>query len=155
MRKTWRQSFPKIKKNEILDLLTNANQLFYIDDFEEIEYKLHEACKNGDIELIKIYLSPYIQNETKDMRFKIDKTSKTASLLEVDDSIRQLVIPQSVQYESTEYLITSVIGTNRSIKTVNFAKDSAVKTICYGAFQYSKIEEIYIPSSLKELKGGW
>ena len=25
----------------------------------------------------------------------------------------------------------------------------------FGAFQYSKIEEIYIPPSLKELKGGW
>ena len=46
--------FSKDKKNEILDLLTNANQLFYIDDFEEIEYKLHEACKNGDIELIQL-----------------------------------------------------------------------------------------------------
>ena len=57
--------------------------------------------------------------------------------------------------KSIKYLITSITGTNRDIKTVKFAEDSAVNAIYFRAFSRSKINEIQFPASLKELKEGW
>ena len=39
----------KEKKNEILDLFTNHNQLKSEAEFEEIQFKLHYACQEGDL----------------------------------------------------------------------------------------------------------
>ena len=41
---------------------------------------LHVACKKSELELIEIYLSETIKDETNDLTFKINKTNKTASL---------------------------------------------------------------------------
>ena len=144
----------KEKKEKILDLLTNSNQLHSEDEFKEISYKLHDACKLGDIDLIQIYLSETIVNHTKDLTFKIDRRKKTASLFKINN-IAHVVIPRTFQYESTEYLITSITGTDWNIKSIKFLEDSAVNTIFYRSFSYSKIEEIYFPTSLRELREGW
>ena len=91
----------KEKKDEILDLFTNSNQLRSEEEFREIEDNLHDACRIGDIDLIQIYLSETIKNPTKDLTFKIDRTKKTASLFKVSN-ITHLVIPRTFQYESME-----------------------------------------------------
>ena len=57
--------------------------------------------------------------------------------------------------KSTEYLITSITGTHCEIRSIKFVEVSAVKTIYYGAFSCSCIEEIHFPASLRELKEGW
>ena len=145
--------FSKEKKSEILDLFTKSNNLRSKREFREIQSYLQEACLQGDIDLIKIYLSETIQ--TEDLTFKIDRTTKTASLFQVSSNISQIIIPRTVQHKSIEYLITSITGTNRDIKTVKFAEDSAVNAIYFRAFSRSKINEIQFPSSLKELKEGW
>ena len=82
----------KAKKQEILDIFSNHNNLCPEEEFNEIEYKLHEAYKLGDTDLIKIYLSEKIQNDSKDKIFKIDKTAKTASLFKASSNNRQLII---------------------------------------------------------------
>lgn len=68
----------KEKKNEILDLFSNSNNLLSEEEFKEIKYKLHNACQDGDLELIKILLSETIQDDSKDLTFKIDKTNHTS-----------------------------------------------------------------------------
>ena len=78
------------KKQEILELFTNSNKLRSKEEFDEIGDKLGEACKNGDIELIKIYLSETIRSCSKDLMFKIDETAKTASLFKVSPNISRL-----------------------------------------------------------------
>lgn len=106
-----------------------------------------------------------IKNKYKDLTFKIDQENKTASLFEVNSQNNHLVIPRTVEHESTDYLITSITGTERNISfisgtdtniiRVEFAENSAVKKIYKDAFKYSNIEEIHFLSSLKELDGGW
>ena len=67
----------KDKKKEILDLFTNSNQLRSEEEFKEIECNLHDARRVGDIDLIQIYLLEKVENPTKDLSFKIDRTKKT------------------------------------------------------------------------------
>ena len=42
-----------------------------------------------------------------------------------------------------------------NIRSIKFSEDSAVNTIFYYAFLFSNIEEIYFPTSLRELREGW
>ena len=111
-------NFSKEEKSEILDLFTKSIKLSSESEFFEIENCLQEAILQGDIDLIKIYLIETIQSDSEDLKFKIDRTTRTASLFGVHSNISQLYISRAVQHESTEYLITSITGTNRSIETV-------------------------------------
>ena len=63
------------KKSEILDLFTNFSKLRSKKEFDEIEYDLRQAFELDNLEVIKIYLSETIENESQDLRFKIDKQS--------------------------------------------------------------------------------
>ena len=144
------------KKKEILNLLNSHNKLRSEEEFKEISYKLYDACKYGDLDLIKIYLSETVENNSHELQFKIDSTNRTASLIKVRDDIIEAVIPRTVEHESVEYLITSITGTSQKIKTLKFVEDSAVKTIYRHAFPYSsQIEEVNFPTSVKELKEDW
>ena len=153
--KDFNTKLSKEKKIEILEFFTKFSKLRFEREFREIEENLHKACKLGDADLIKIYLSETIQNDTKDLTFQIDKISKTASLIKVRYSNKKHIITRTIQYESTEYLITSVTGIYGDINTINFAEDSAINTFYFGALSYSGLEEIYFPASLKKLKEGW
>ncbi|KAK8883956.1 hypothetical protein M9Y10_043058 [Tritrichomonas musculus] len=145
----------KEKKQEILTLFTNSNNLHSEEELQNIEYNLHQACKAGDVELVKNLLSETIENDSK-FTFKINKTNQTASLFKVKNYVKHLIIPRTFTYESTEYLITSISCINNGdIKTLQFAEDSAVQTIYGHLFPYSnQIDEMYFPASLRELKEG-
>lgn len=138
-------------KKLILELFKNYNQVQSAEEFDELKYLLGFACRNYNVELIKIFLSEAIENDSKDFTFKIDKTNQTASLFKVNNrNTGELIIPRTVQHESKDYLITSIIGINDRVKTLKFAENSAVKTIYECAFYGSDTEEIYFPASLKE-----
>ena len=142
---------------EILELFTNSNKLRTEDEFRKIEFKLHAACQEGDIELIKILLSETIENETKELSFKINKTNQTASLFDSNPEIKDIIVPRTVKHESVDYLITSISCINHHTKTLKFVEDSAVK-IFYGhisRYSFPEIKEICFPSSLEELKEEW
>ena len=100
-------------------------------------------------------LSETIQNDSKDLTFKIDKTKQTASLFKVKADTKHLIIPRSIKHGPIDYLITSITCIDFYVKTVKFLDDSAVKTIYRGAFSGIHLEELYFPASLKELKEGW
>ncbi|KAK8843171.1 hypothetical protein M9Y10_025368 [Tritrichomonas musculus] len=151
----------KEKKNDIIDLFTNYNKIRSEEELYKIESSLHIACQKGDLELIKIYLSETIT--INDFIFKIDRENQTASFFYLNDYlITDLVIPRTVRYESTDYLITSLTGIGfgnyeyYELTTLKFAKDSSVETIYQHIFSnFSSLKEIYFPESLKELKEGW
>lgn len=153
--------FQKEKKQEIINLFKNRNIICFDNyDYNEISYRLHLACREGDKDYIKIIFNDTIKNETKDLTFKIDKSNQTASLFRVNKAIDELIIPRTVKYESDEYLITSITGTYNEIKTIKFAEDSAVNTFYQSAFESPStaditVETIYFPASLNELKERW
>ena len=76
-------------------------------------------------------------------------------MFKVKNEVEEVNIPRTVEHESIEYLITSIIGTGNSVKTIKFSEDSAVKTFYKDSFLTSQIEEIYFPTSLRELKEKW
>lgn len=123
------EELAKGKKNEILDLLINYNKLRSEEEFKEIKYKLHFACKEGDLDLIKIFLSETIKDYSNTLHFKIDGTNQTASLFKVNNDIEEVIIPRTIKYNSVKYLITSISGVSRRLRTLKFAEDSEVKTI--------------------------
>ena len=45
----------KEKKKEILELFTTYNELRSKDEFYEIKYDLHYACRTCDLEILKYY----------------------------------------------------------------------------------------------------
>ena len=65
---------PKEKKNEILDLLKNYNKLHSEEEMREVEDYLIDACIKGNLDLIKIYLSETIENNSNTLKFKINET---------------------------------------------------------------------------------
>ena len=61
-----------------------------------------------------------------------------------------VTIPRSFNYESKEYIVTSILegAFSRSrIKSIDFESDSGLQIIYKGAFAYSFIETIGLPSS--------
>ena len=147
----------KEKKNKILELFTRFNKLHSEEEYNKIKYKLSDACRMHDLDLIQIYLNVTISNETKSFEFKIDETKRTASLFNVNnENIKEVIIPRAIEHDSVEYLITSITGINGNIKTLKFDENSSVETIYGNTFPlFSLIEEIYFPPSLKELKEEW
>ena len=145
----------KENKEKIIDLFMNHNNLVYETDFIKVKTKLHRACRECDLDLIKILLCETIVDDSKRIFYKIDKTNKTASLFQVDGYGNSITIPRTVKHESTDYLITSISKCHYSVEYIEFAEDSAIDTIYRGAFVNSKISELNIPASLKKLKTGW
>ena len=92
----------KDKKKEILKLFTTYNKLRSEDEFNEIKDDLHCACRASDVELIKILLSETIEKASEGLTFKIDSTNETASLFNANDDIEELIIPRTVEHNSTE-----------------------------------------------------
>lgn len=84
---------------------------------------LQKSIQKGDIELIKIYLSETIKNETGDLTFKIDKRNKTASLYKINNEKKDddFIISRTIKHEREEYLITSICRCqNFNINRVKF-----------------------------------
>ncbi|KAK8834051.1 hypothetical protein M9Y10_031528 [Tritrichomonas musculus] len=148
----------KDKKERILDIFRNHNELNSEEEYQKIEYQLHYACQVGDLELIKILLSETIEDDSENYLIKIDKTNKTASFYGFNQQLNDIVIPRNVKYKNDDYLITSICFSCHILREpliIKFVEDSAVSTIHGNAFLYSNIEEIYFPKSLIELKEGW
>lgn len=143
------------KKKEIVDLFTNFNRLRSKEEFSKIAHGLHRACRKGDLDLIKIYISETIEDDSKTLKFKIDRTNKTASLFQVDDEIKDLYVPRSIEHESTEYVNTSICRIGSPIVTIEFSEDSEVKIIYRTAISFYEIKEIHLPKSLQEIKKGF
>ena len=117
--------------------------------FDEIEYRLRESCQKGDFESIKFNLSEKVQNESKELTFKIDKTNKTALLFQVNKQIDHLIIPTNSKLQVIgEY---AFLNCDNLIK-VEIPTNSKLQIIKRNAFSYSIIEEIYFQKSLIELK---
>ena len=61
----------KEKKDEILNLFTNHNNLHSEKEFNDVQDILHKVCQEGNLELIKIYLSETITDESNTLTKQI------------------------------------------------------------------------------------
>lgn len=98
----------------------------------------------------KIKLDDYI--------YSINTDENTASIIKVPSNQEAITIPRTIQYESIEYIITSISKSalySTKVKSVQFTEDSEIKSFEDDSFSDSSIESIMIPSSLVELQKGW
>ncbi|KAK8838938.1 hypothetical protein M9Y10_032397 [Tritrichomonas musculus] len=96
--------------------------------------------------------------EVNGIYYSIDMENKTAVLSRAGanspSSPKIIIIPRSISYQSKEYVITRILNSSfqfRSIRTVQFAPDSAIEVIEVAAFSRSSIETISIPPHLTEI----
>ena len=91
--------------------------------------------------------------------YSINEEEKTAFLIKNESPIKDIYIPRSIIYESQEYVIINIRRNAFrgcvTLKSIQFAPDSQIKTIESDAFNYSSIESIEIPSSIEKLEEGW
>ena len=70
-----------------------------------------------------------------------------------------ILIPRSVIYKSTEYIVTSIeensFINNKYIISISFAPNSKFSIIKRRAFYESSIQSISLPESLEYLEPGW
>ena len=97
------------------------------------------ACREGDLELIKILLSETIEDGSKNFFIKIDKTNKTASFYGFNQSSYDLIIPRTIKHDNNDYLVTSICGLHGIVNIleklkIKFEEESSVSTIYGHAF---------------------
>ena len=151
LKETWIQSYQKTKRKKMFDLFKNHNKLKSENEYREIESQLHYACKEGDLELIKILISETIEDDSKNFLIKIDKTNKTASFYGSNQKYHDLIIPRTVKHKKNDYLVNSICGLHDAIysesSNIKFEEKSAVSTI-YG--YNHKFHDLIIPRTVKQ-----
>ena len=89
--------------------------------------------------------------------YSLNIEDKTASVVgyKQDSNIDNIIIPNSITYESVEYTVT-ILSENSfsqsSIVSIQFAKGSQLRIIEKKAFFKSSIESITIPSKVTEIQ---
>lgn len=91
--------------------------------------------------------------------YKINESDKTAEVSKIDESLIKVVIPRTIKYNSSNYVVISVLkdalNSTRNLKSIKFQLFSQVRLFDYLSFANTSIEKITIPSSVTEIKGGW
>lgn len=93
-----------------------------------------------------------------DIIYSINEENKTASVIGCYTNYSKITIPKSIQYKSSEYIVTSILRKafkSSPVNTIQFSNDSELEMIEREAFKDLPIENFTIPSKLKELKEGW
>ena len=95
--------------------------------------------------------------------FNLNDESHTASIKRLDGIFDSIEIPRSINFQSSEYVIKSIMpltfyegyDSKRRVKSVSFAKDSEISIFSSKSFYFSSIESLSLPASLEHLENGW
>ena len=104
------------------------------------------------------YFQMSVQYKYDDIIYSLNEKQKTSSVIGCKSVKDEVIIPSKMQYESNEYIVTSISKyafKKSDIKSIKFTPDSKIQTIEEKAFILSSIESIMIPSNLINLKEGW
>lgn len=98
----------------------------------------------------------YSQNK---LSFELDKANLTATIVNSNEARGDILIPRSISYQSQEYIITKIdekafLGCSH-LQSINFSKDSELRSIGKNAFFFSSISTLYIPSKLEMFEEDW
>lgn len=107
---------------------------------------------------MNIAMNNYNKYIIKEVKFLINEEKKTANITCLASRKQKYFIPRAIKVKEQDYIIKKIsVGAFKSshITSINFSADSQIETIENGAFYFSSIEEITIPSSMIELKKGW
>ena len=102
------------------------------------------------------FLKFMITTNQANLRYLLNKTNHTATIVGSNEEENDFIVPRSIEYESQEYLITSIgersFCSNHSIYSIYFSDDSCLETIEERAFSHSSLNFIQLPSSLVQIE---
>lgn len=94
--------------------------------------------------------------EQNGISYELDQINHTAKIIKSLNSEGDLFIPQSINYESQEYIIISInedsFQENSRITSISFHDNSFIKIIGRNAFESTIIETISIPDSVTQIE---
>lgn len=96
--------------------------------------------------------------EKSQLIYSFNQEEKTAYIVGNNNANGKISIPQSIISENQKFDVVSINEgsfKNSLISMIRFPYDSKVTTIEKNAFSGSKIECLFISSSIVELKKGW
>lgn len=97
--------------------------------------------------------------QQRGLSFELNNNDYTASVVSSKYSSGDILIPKTITHESHEYKITSIkkcsFKNNGIIRSISFPEDSELLSIEEDAFANSSLDNLTIPSKVKELKEGW
>ena len=98
----------------------------------------------------------YKQNK---LSFELDTVHLTATIVNSNEASGDILIPRSVSYQSQDYIITKIgekaFNESAHLESINFAKDSELRSIGKKAFSSSNISTLYIPSTFELFEEDW
>lgn len=100
-----------------------------------------------------------IQIEENGLVYELNMMTFTADVTYSPKACDEIVIPCSIDYESSKYTVFSILSNafsqNHAIKSILFPDFSQICIIYGNAFENSSLEKIYIPPHLEILCDGW
>ena len=151
------------KRSKLKEEVNNHRQILHFiftngglndkSQFLKNRIKLFNACQSENAEIVDILTRKRI--ERKGVTFIINQQDKTAAVAPSRRAKGDIFIPRSILWNNNEYVVKSIsekaFNFNLKIKSVIFHSKSELQVICDNAFAESSIEEISIPSSVKEI----
>ena len=96
--------------------------------------------------------------EQNELIFSLNEEDKTASIIGCKYPEKEICIPRSINHESQEFVIKSIkegAFRNSRFESLCFSPDSELQVIEKSAFASSSLKNLFIPSTVNELKEGW
>lgn len=97
-----------------------------------------------------------IITEENGISYELNQENHTAKTIKSYISKDDLLIPRSIQYQSQEFIITSIgeesFQENQTLKLISFPNNSAISIIGKNAFDSTIIESITIPDSVTHIE---
>lgn len=96
--------------------------------------------------------------EQDELTYKLDKNGKTALLIEVNSSNKDIIIPRSIKHEEQEFIVAGIrknsFNNEFPVKSIRFDQNSEIKTIESNALNHY-VQSLDIPASVCDLQEGW
>ncbi|KAK8871348.1 hypothetical protein M9Y10_007069 [Tritrichomonas musculus] len=129
-------------------------------NFIKIKRDLIISCKKQDIDSVISLSSPKVKNFEYGLIFILNKELKTAIVFKDLGIYEEIIIPQTIFYDSNEYIVADISknpiicdedsGSFSKIDSIKFLSD--IVNFSMGFLNYSKITSITIPVSLEEFQ---
>lgn len=138
------------KLNQIIKIIKEDNELESSEQLANSRKTLFKSCFNEDVELVRWLVKREFTDENG-ISYKIDSSTKTASIFSISSTQKDIFISKSIKYGDIEYSITNIFCFSCSftdLKSVKFDENSHLQSLGFLSFSETLIESISIPSTV-------
>lgn len=144
----------KNQYQQIISIVSNNKKgLNSYSKYQNLKEKLYNYCLKSNVKFIELLMKTQIIENG--MLFVLDEENQTASVLQNLTSIGNVQIPYSIQFQSKEFIVTTILENafNNSINiiSVTFPDNSEVRSIEKNSFTKCSLKLLFIPSSVAKI----